>query len=117
MTFALSRAICFIISILGRASWRSSHVFLTREVCGGVSCVAWWERYARVVHGGAPCREHRGASVGRVWRGHDTPDEDSPYRARNLLKEEEEAKPATRDMPEMPVILPYSIHILPSILV
>ena len=72
------------------------------------ACRAW---------GGAPCREHRGASVGRVWRGHDTPDEDSPYRARNLLKEEEEAKPATRDMPEMPVILPYSIHILPSILV
>lgn len=52
------------------------------------------------------------------WQGgRDTPDEDSPYRARNLLKEEEEAKPATRDMPEMPVILPYSIHILPSILV
>ena len=38
-----------------------------------------------------------------VWQGvHDTPNEDSPYHPRNLLKEEEEAKPATHDMPEIP---------------
>ena len=52
--------------------------------CGGVECVA-----------GCP------------WH----PYEDSPYPPRNPLKEEEEAKPATHDMPEipyfLPVILPY----------
>ena len=54
------------------------------------------------------CGVQGGVAVWRAWRGvHDTPDEDSPYRPRNLLKEEEEAKPATHDMPEIPYFMPY----------
>lgn len=45
------------------------------------------------------------------WQGgRDTPDEDSPYRARNLLKEEEEAKQATHDMPEIPSFRLHIFH-------
>ena len=77
------------------------------------------ERFVRVVRAGR-CgggASGRGASVWSAWRGvHDTPYEDSPYRPRNLLKEEEEAKPATHDMPEIPyflsVILPYFIPVI-----
>ena len=61
MAFALSRAIQFILSILGRASWCSSHFFLTHGAHGGVACVACVVR-----GGGASGRGHRGASSGGV---------------------------------------------------
>lgn len=67
------------------------------------------------VRGGVAGASGRGAS-GAVVRGvvvvHDTPNEDSPYPPRNPLKEEEEAKPATHDMPEIPYFLPYFIPVI-----
>lgn len=83
-----------------------------------VACVSC--REVRAYMGVWRCRgvavQRCGGASGRGVVVHDTPDEDSPYPPRNPLKEEEEAKPATHDMPEIPyfipVILPYFIPVI-----